>query len=97
MNNNIEQQLKKDIDTIETAKSKYFFIGFITGCIPFIILILWLKHNNINNILIEIITLTAFITGTLNAFILKETVYNRLINFFNLKYNINYKQIKKSI
>lgn len=96
--NNMEQQLENDINIIETSKNKYFLIGFVLGCIPFIIIIIFLKtfSNNDINALIEILIITALITAIINAFTLKQFVYQRLINFFNIKYNIDYQHVKKS-
>lgn len=96
-NNSIEQQLKTDIENIEAAKNKYFLFGFILGCIPFLLVIIILNISSKNDISILQYTLliASLITATVNAFILRSTTYNRLIEFFNLKYNLDYNKIKK--
>lgn len=95
--NSIEQQLKTDIENIEAAKNKYFLFGFILGCIPFLLVIFILNISSKNDISILQYTLlvASLITATVNAFILRSTTYSRLIEFFNLKYNLDYNKIKK--
>lgn len=95
--NNKEQQLKEEIINIEATKNKYFLIGFILGCVPFILMVLLIKYFYQYELysLIQMILIMALITSITNAFILKNRVYKRLIYYFNIKYDLNYYQIKK--
>ena len=98
-NNNMIEQLKNEITYIETSKNKFFLLGFLLGITPFLlVLIIFNLFNTPNtyNIFTETILISAFITATINAFLLKHKSYNRLIEFFNLKYNLDYNKIKKS-
>lgn len=96
--NSMIKQLKNDINTIESSKNKYFLLGFILGITPYIIILLItnIYSNGSFNIFTQTILIAAFTTATINAFILKKKSYQRLIEFFNLKYNLDYNKIKKS-
>ena len=79
--------LKQDVNNLNTYKTKYFFIGFIIGIIPYIILIIvtnnFMKLPNLiylKKVLIIIGICTAFI----NAFILQNKV-NRVFFKFEMK------------
>ena len=91
--NSIALQLKNDIDNIESSKNKYFTIGFVLGCLPFLLIILFINDNL--PILKNILLVASLITATLNAFILRFTTYSRLKEFFNLKYDLDYNKVKE--
>jgi hypothetical protein len=95
--NSIDKQLIEEINSIESSKNKYFTLGFILGIVPFLLIILVLNIFVTKNISILKYTLlvASLITATINAFFLRFTTYNRLIEFFNLKYNLDYNKIKK--
>lgn len=96
--NNMIEQLKNEITYIETSKNKYFLLGFILGITPFVLLLIifnMFNSPNTYNIFTQTILIAALFTATINAFILKYKSYNRLIEFFNLKYNLDYNKIKK--
>lgn len=97
--NSMIEQLKNEITYIETSKNKYFLLGFILGITPFVLLLIifnMFNEPNTYNIFTQTILIAALFTATINAFILKHKSYNRLIEFFNLKYNVDYNKIKKS-
>lgn len=97
--NSMIEQLKNEITYIETSKNKYFLLGFILGITPFVLLLIifnMFNAPNTYNIFTQTILIAALFTATINAFILKHKSYNRLIEFFNLKYNVDYNKIKKS-
>ena len=92
-----ELTVMKEINNIENAKSKYFFYGFMISLIPYtLILLLANRLNASRNIIYLIITFT-IITSILNAYILSSNIYKQLIEYFEFKYNDNYKKIKESI
>lgn len=65
-------------NNIDILKNKYFFIGFIVGIIPFIILLSILSgYENYNTYKYIIITIS-LITSFLNGYILKRNVLLKL-------------------
>ena len=96
-NNSMAQQLRNEIESIEASKNKYFFFGFILGWLPFLIVLLLINIFISSNVSIIKYTLlvVSLITATANAFILRFTTYSRLMELFNLKYNLDYNKIKK--
>lgn len=96
--NNMIEQLRNEITYIETSKNKYFLLGFLLGITPYILILIIINiySNNVFNSFTQTLLIAAFITATINAFVLKNKSYQRLIEFFNLKYNLDYNKIKKS-
>lgn len=69
----------KHKDNLEIRKTKAFFLGFIVGIIPFMILlsIISLKFGGIEYIPIlfkNTISIAALVTSVINSFILKNMV-----------------------
>ena len=97
--NSIAQQLRNDIQSIEASKNKYFFFGFVLGCLPFLFISLFINMFSAGNLTILKYTLlvASLITAIANAFILRSTTYSRLMELFNLKYNLDYNKIKKEL
>ena len=92
INNN---DLQQAINNIENKKSKYYLIGFILGIIPYLIIFIFAKLINISSSFINILIIFAVITAFVNAHVLSNQIFKRLIEFFNIKYNINYLDIRK--
>ena len=92
INNNDLQQI---INNIENKKNKYYLIGFILGIIPYLFILVFAKIINISSSFINVLIIFGIITAFVNAHILSNQIFKRLIEFFNIKYNINYLDIKK--
>ncbi|HOB25876.1 MAG TPA: hypothetical protein PLB45_01185 [Bacilli bacterium] len=102
MNKDNNYDIIREINNIENSKSKYAFTGFLVGIIPFFILviIIYLAKVNIQDIdegFKSILSIGAIITSLLNAVILSNMAYKKLISFFEWKYNCNYKEIKDAL
>lgn len=61
-------------NNIEIMKNKYFFIGFIVGIIPFVILLTMLSINRFPNIFKAALIIVALITATINGYILRYNI-----------------------
>lgn len=61
-------------NNIEIMKNKYFFIGFIVGIIPFVILLTMLSINRFPNIFKATLIIVALITVTINGYILRYNI-----------------------
>lgn len=87
-NNNIEKQLEKDTTYINTCKTKYFFIGFITGIIPFILIIIILNSlSNLTTPFKESLVIVGLITAFINGLTLKRLSFIKLNELLDLKYH----------
>lgn len=90
--------IKKDIEEISNAKFKYFLIGIITSLIPYSIILLIINNYSYGSTsLKEIIIVFGILTTIINAFALSKMARNKLIDYFNLKYNITYKEAKNEL
>lgn len=65
-------------NNIDILKNKYFFIGFIVGIIPFIILLIILSEYKNFNSYKYVIIITSLITSLINGYILKINVLAKL-------------------
>ncbi len=92
-----ELTLLREINNIEYAKKKYFFIGFIISFIPYLLVLLIASKAYVSNIFIYTIIILTVISCITNGFIVSNNIYKRLIEYFEFKYDTNYKEIKKSI
>ena len=61
-------------NNIEIMKNKYFFIGFIVGIMPFVILLTMLSINGFPNIFKMTLIVIALITATINGSILRYNI-----------------------
>lgn len=61
-------------NSIEIMKNKYFFIGFIVGIMPFVILLTMLSINRFPNIFKLTLIVVALITATINGYILRYNI-----------------------
>ena len=61
-------------NNIEIMKNTYFFIGFIVGIIPFVILLTMLSINRFPNIFKATLIIVALITATINGYILRYNI-----------------------
>lgn len=61
-------------NNIEIMKNKYFFIGFIVGIIPFVILLTMLSIDRFPNIFKATLIIVALITATINGYILRYNI-----------------------
>lgn len=89
------KDLQQAINNIENKKNKYYLIGFILGIMPYLFIIMFAKLINVSSSFINILIVFAIITAFANAHILSNQIFKRLIEFFNIKYNINYLDLKK--
>lgn len=85
MKNNNNDFTTKTID-LKSYKNRYFFIGFLVGIIPYIILICIYnaQTRNIGN-LKEILFFVGIITASINAFILKDKATKKIMDTLNIK------------
>ena len=97
MKYNNELTILKEIHNIENAKGKFFFIGFMISLIPYSLILLLASKMDASSMFIYTILAFTIVTCILNAFILSNNVHNKLIEFFENKYECSYKQIKESI
>lgn len=65
-------------NSIDILKNKYFFIGFIVGIIPFIILLIILSGYKNFNSYKYVIIIISLITSLLNGYILKTNALAKL-------------------
>lgn len=65
-------------NNIDILKNKYFFIGFIVGIIPFIILLIILSGYKNFNSYKYVIIIISLITSLLNGYILKANALAKL-------------------
>lgn len=65
-------------NNIDILKNKYFFIGFIVGIIPFIILLIILSGYKNFNSYKYVIIIISLIASLLNGYILKTNVLAKL-------------------
>ncbi len=88
----MDSNYDKEIKNIKRYKIKYFFIGFIVGIIPYSIIILIISNNNINidNIIRSMIAIVSISTGFINAIILSNVAYKKLLSFLEFRYQIDY-------
>ncbi len=96
MVNNSELTILREINNIEYAKNKYFIIGFMISLIPYSFVLLIATHAYVSKLFIYTIIIITIISCLLNAYIVSKNIYNKLILFFENKYNVDYKKIKKS-
>lgn len=61
-------------NNIEIMKNKYFFIGFIVGIIPFVIVLTTLSTNRFPSIFKMTLIIVALITATINGYILRYNI-----------------------
>ena len=94
---NNELTILREINNIEYAKKKYFFIGFMISFIPYLLVLIIASSMNVSSLFIYMIIAFTVITCIANAFILSNYTYKKLIEFFENKYEGNYKEIKESI
>ena len=87
----------KEINNIEHAKSKYFFIGLLLSLIPYSLVLIVAYKMNVSILFISMILFFMIITSTFNALYLSVSIHNKLITFFENKYECNYKKIKESL
>lgn len=87
----------KEINNIEHAKSKYFFIGLLLSLIPYILVLMAAYKMNVSILFISMILFFMIITSTFNALYLSVSIHNKLITFFENKYECSYKKIKESL
>jgi hypothetical protein len=97
MKYNNELTLLKEIHNIENAKSKYFLIGFMVSLIPYSLILMVASKLDASSMFIYTILAFTIITCIFNAFMLSHNIHNKLIQFFENKYECSYKQIKESI
>ena len=65
-------------NNIDILKNKYFFIGFIVGIIPFMILLIILSGYKNFNSYKYVIIIISLITALINGYILKINVLAKL-------------------
>ncbi len=65
-------------NNIDILKNKYFFIGFIVGIIPFIILLIILSGYKNFNSYKYVIIIISLIASLLNGYILKTNALAKL-------------------
>lgn len=75
-------------EIIKVNKTKYLFIGFIVGILPFILLIslLSIKEGGIEfvpSILRDTVIIFGMITACINSFILKKMIINKIETSLN--------------
>jgi Na+/H+ antiporter NhaC len=93
-----KELIRKDIEKISNAKYKYFFIGIIVSLIPYSIILLIINNYSYgSNNLRDMVILFGIITTIINAFGLSKMAYDKLIDYFNLKYGISYKEAKNEL
>lgn len=63
---------------IEILKNKYFFIGFIVGIIPFLILLTIISVNKFSYLFKITLIITALITAFVNGSILRYNITLKL-------------------
>ena len=97
MNYNSELNKLREIHNIENAKSKFFFIGFMISLIPYTLVLLIASKLDVSNVFMYTIMGFTIITCLFNAYMLSHSIQNKLIEFFENKYECSYKEIKESI
>ena len=97
MNDINELTIMQEINNIENAKTKYFFWGFIISLIPYSIVLFVADKMNASNIFIYTIIAVTILSSIANAFILSNNIHHQLIDFFETKYETDYKTIKESL
>jgi hypothetical protein len=97
MRSNNELTILKEINNIEYAKYKYFFIGFLISLIPYSLILLIATKLTVSKAFVYTLVFITILSCVANAFILSNNIYNKLITFFENKYQSNYKKIKDSI
>ncbi len=97
MRSNNELTILKEINNIEYAKYKYFFIGFLISLIPYSLILLIATKLTVSKTFVYTLVFITILSCVANAFILSNNIYNKLIAFFENKYQSNYKKIKDLI
>ena len=92
-----ELTILKEINNIENARCKYFIIGFIISLIPYSFVLLITTHINVSKLFVYTIIAFTITSCLLNGIIVSNNIYNKLVLFFENKYNESYKKIKESI
>lgn len=94
MKDNIDLKLINMVYTIENKKKTYFFIGFLIGILPFIIV-----YNILNkeSLFKNIILVFGLITATINSLYLKNKSYTIMKYLFSNTYNQDYTKLKELI
>jgi hypothetical protein len=97
MKYNNELTIIREINNIENAKGKFFFIGFMVSLVPYVLVLMIASKLNASNGIIYTILAFTVISCVFNAFMLSHNIHNKLIEFFENKYECSYKEIKESI
>ena len=94
---NIELNIRKEIEVVEISKTKFFFVGAFIGVLPYLMLFAALS-NNINERILFRNTLIIFTLGSvfINGLVISKTVYKRYKDFMEFKYDTDYEELKKN-